>query len=162
MKYRLTIKEVWKRLTCVTVAVFSTITGHAVVSPTRPPRPQQGSATLHRSGHAVNNAPRMRWASLHRVGTITSPFTRGRSPVSTCKNPATPCGYKRGARAHIQGTLTTLEYKARPHTHSRVASTTLSTTQSRDLGLSPLSQPACTPLLQALSGARQYRLRHSH
>ena len=56
----------------------------------------------------------------------------------------------------IKTTLTTL-------THTpEVASSALTTTQSRDLGLSPLSQPVCTPLLQALLGARQYRLPISH
>jgi len=93
-----------------------TVTGHAAVSPIRPSRSQQGSANLHRSNHAVNHAPRTRWASLHRVGTATLPFTRGRSPAKTCKNPVTPYDYKRGARAHIQDTLTTPELKARPHT----------------------------------------------
>ena len=34
---------------------------------------------------------------------------------------------------------------------------TLCPPQSRDQRLSPLSQPACTPLLQAPLGARQYR-----
>jgi len=35
-----------------------------------------------------------------------------------------------------------------------VASSALFTTQSRDLGLSPLSQPACSPLLQASFGCK--------
>ena len=36
--YRLTVKEVWKRLTCATVGCLSpTVTGHTTVSPIRPP-----------------------------------------------------------------------------------------------------------------------------
>ena len=52
---------------------------------------------------------------------------------------------------------TTLDHHTPSEFSRRVASSTLSTAQSRDLGLSPLSQPAYTPLLQAPLGARQYR-----
>jgi len=58
--------------------------------------------------------------------------------------------------------------RLKPHTITpsefthRVANRALSTTQSQDLGLSPLSQPACTPLLQAPLGARQYKPLISH
>ena len=85
----------------------------------------------------------------------------------TCKNPVSPWDSKRGARAHIQDRQSR-QPRLKPHTTTpsefthRVASSALSTTQSRDLGLSPLSQPACTPLLQAPLGARQYRLPISH
>jgi len=145
---------------------FLTTVGQAAVPHIRPPWPQQSSATLHRSNHADDNAPRTRWTSLHRVGTATPPSTEDSLQANTCKNPVTPCGYKRGGRAHIKGTRTQDE---RTHTlkpqialHIWVMNITLSISQSRDLELSPLSQLACTPLLQALSGAKQYRHQLSH
>jgi len=56
------------------------LTGHTAVSPIRPPRLQQGSVTLHRSSHAVSHASRTRWASPYRVGTVTPPLGRRKSP----------------------------------------------------------------------------------
>ena len=71
---------------CHCGCLFPTITRHAAVSPTRPPRPQQGSATLHRSNHAVSHAPRTKWISLHRISTATPPFTEDSLQTNTCKN----------------------------------------------------------------------------
>jgi len=100
------------------VAVFSYYyrTCCSIIDPT--PTTQQGSATFYRSNHTISHAPRTRWASIHRVRTMTLPFTRSRSPAKTCKNLATPYDYKRGARAHIQGRLTKTRTQCKiTHTH---------------------------------------------
>ena len=62
-----------------------TITGHTAVSSIRPPRPQQGSVTLHRSNHSTSHTPRTGWTSFYRVGTVASLFIRRRSPVTHVK-----------------------------------------------------------------------------
>ena len=63
--------------------------------------------------------------------------------IYPCKYLAFPWDYKRGARVHTeaQNTHTTLLHRATARTLS---------TPSRDLGLSPLSQPACTPYCKHL------------
>jgi len=131
-----------------------TVTGQTAVSPIQPPRLQQGSAT------AVSHTSRTEWASLYRVGTVASLFNRRRSPVTHVKT-LCPLETIKGEPGLISSTHNQ-DHAHNTHAYTRVASSTLSTTQSRDMGLSPLSQTACTPLLQVPLGARQYRLPISH
>jgi len=133
-----------------------TITGQTAVSPIRLSRPQQGSTTLHRSNHTVSHTSRTGWASLYRVGTVASPLTRGRSPVTHVKScvPLETIKGEPGLTSKTRPTIHTIKATKTQHTHNtktpsefthRVASHALSTTQSRDLRLSPLSQPLVYP-----------------
>jgi len=112
------------------------------VPPTRPPRLKQGSVTLHKNDHAVSHTPRTRWPISIGSALSHALHTRDNSQSSTCKNPATPCGYKRGGRAPI-----TTQQQRQQHSRHKcsppVVHSTPLTSQSRDLGLSPHSQPAC-------------------
>ena len=139
------------------------------MTPIRPPRLQQGSVTRHRTNHTVSHASRTRRTSFYRVGTVALPLTRGRSPVTHVKSCVPLETIKGEPGSHARHGQQSTQSRLKQHTNTtpsefthRVASRALSTTQSQDLGLSPLSRPACTPLLQAPLGARQYRPSISH
>jgi len=109
-----------------------------------------------------SRTPRMRWP-ISIGPTLSLPYSpeiihnlthvKALPPLAAIKGEA---GHLPKTRQHTQITSDTL------HHHIQVVHSTPFSPQSRDLGPSPLSQLACTSLLQALSGARHYRLRPSH
>jgi len=93
---------------------------------------------------------------------ITSHTCKNRCPLETIKGePGLTSNTRNQQTQSRQPRFKSHTTTPSEFTH-RVASSALSTTQSRDLGPSPLSQPACTPLLQTSLGARQYRPPISH
>jgi len=103
---------------------FPTIAGHAAISSIRPPRSKQGSATLYRRRPRRQPCLKDEVADLHMIGTATPPSTRNNLQTNTCKNPATPCGYKRGGRVPLRDHRTPDKGSAHGNTHTQATDST--------------------------------------